>query len=99
MPENTLATLRDTIRTLRALHKDLKAERRQLVQVVADGVEIEMVAARVGFAIRQLQDARDLYSRLIAPAEPTHDAALTEIKLGMNPYGNSLPVAVEVEDE
>ena len=64
MPENTLATLRDTIRTLRALHKDLKAERRQLVQVVADGVEIEMVAARVGFAIRQLQDARDLLSKL-----------------------------------
>jgi vacuolar-type H+-ATPase subunit D/Vma8 len=64
MTEDTLVTLRATIKTLRALHKTLKEQRRQLVQVVGDGVEIEMISARVGFAIKQLQDACDLLSKL-----------------------------------
>ena len=66
---DTLQTLRNVIATLHPLHKQLKNQRRQLVQVVADGVEIEMVSARVGFAIKQLSDARDTYAKLVRSDE------------------------------
>ena len=64
MANDSLQTLREIISSLRVLHKNLVAQRRELVQVVGGGVEIEMVSARVGFAIKQLSDARDLYAKL-----------------------------------
>jgi hypothetical protein len=65
MEDNPLVTLRTVIKTLRELHKVIRQKRRELAQVVGDGVEIEMVSARVGFAIKQLSDARDLYAKLV----------------------------------
>ncbi len=61
---DTLQTLRAVISQLRAVHRNLVQQRRQLVLVVADGVEVEMCASRVGFAVKQLQDAHDLYAKL-----------------------------------
>ena len=99
MSDQVQNDLRSVIQTLNGVRRALKAQRRQLAQTIAGVEDVEMCSARIGFATRQISDARDLYSRLIAPVEPTHDAALTEIKLGMNPYGNSRPVTVEVGDE
>lgn len=64
MTDDTLETLRTVTKTLRTLHRTLTNQRRQLVQTVGDGVEIEMVAARVGFAIRLLEDARSQLYKL-----------------------------------
>ena len=41
MPDNSLPLFRDGITTLKSLRKSLKAQRRALVQIVAD-TEIEM---------------------------------------------------------
>ncbi len=67
MANDSLKTLRDVIATLSDLHKNIKKQRRDLVQIVAE-TEIEMVGARVGFAIKQLSDARDLLSKLYGSA-------------------------------
>jgi hypothetical protein len=64
MTDDSLKIFRDVIAMLHDLHKTLRQRRRQLVQVVGEGVEIEMISARCGFAIKQLQDARDLYAKL-----------------------------------
>ncbi|MGP8252716.1 MAG: hypothetical protein ACLQHF_11830 [Terracidiphilus sp.] len=63
MPDNTIEILRNTIGSLRSLHKTIKSRRGELVQNVA-GVEVEMVGRRIGAAIQQLQGARDLYTQL-----------------------------------
>lgn len=69
MVEDTLVTFREVIATLTKLHKVLKERRREIIQIVADGVEIEMVDARVCFATKQLSDARDLYAKLMRSDE------------------------------
>jgi hypothetical protein len=100
MSDQVQNDLRSVIQTLNGVRRALKAQRRQLAQTVAGVEDVEMVAARVGLAINQVSAARDLYSRLLAPNDvPTQDPALTEIKLGLNPYGYSRPSAVEAEHE
>ena len=74
MPDNSLPLFRDGITTLKSLRKSLKAQRRALVQIVAD-TEIEMCEVHTSFALKQLEMARDLYAKLVHDASPTQDAA------------------------
>jgi hypothetical protein len=62
---NVLDDLRGALAILRAARGMIRTQRSALIQTVA-GVEVELISAKLDFAIRQIEHAFDLYARATA---------------------------------
>ncbi len=97
MDNDVLKSFREILVALNVLHKQLKERRRQLVQVVGVGIEIEPISSRCGFTIKILGDARDLYAKLMRSDEEL--PSLDGVKLTTDFRGHDMSRSTEKENK